>query len=361
MKVKPLMLMAIAVACGLVAMIGVQQVLQNGKRGKNPNLAKVYVAAQDIASGVLIHKEMLAAREVPKSVVPEGAITDYQDILDRALKVKAYAGEIILEPKLCKKGEVGASSTIPPGYRAFTLEVNNSQSHAGMIQPKDRVDVGFTYECKAGANTAPVRKTRTVMEYVEVFSVDDNRDLDKDSVDGKKASVKSISLLVTPKQFELLGHMQSKGNGNFHLALRNKNDDKTTPMKGVDDGYIDSGAYAALKDMGEIPDKEDTKHNPPPVNISDLNTFLKSFSTPEPPAPAAEKPAEPAAVVAPPPPPVKNTWKITIYGMDEPRVVEVDLDSDNPGAAATTPVNASDRKPVKRPDTKKPAPAKKSA
>lgn len=220
MKMKPLMLLAIAVACGLIAMVGVQQALNNGKRGgQDPNLVKVFAALDDIPAGLPITQEMLIPRQVHKSAVPEGAVTDLKQIEERALKVKAFKGDLIFDAKLCEKGQAGASVTIPEGMRAFTIPVTETQAHSGMIQPGDRVDVACAYSMPVKSGP-PIPKNRTIFEFIEVFAVDNNRDLDKEKVD-QKHTVKSLTLLVTPDQSVLLGLMQSKGATNFSFSLRN--------------------------------------------------------------------------------------------------------------------------------------------
>lgn len=329
MKMKPLMLLAIAVACGLVAMVGVQQAL-NGKRGgPDPNLVKVYAALDDIPAGMPITQEMLVQRAVPKNAVPEGAVTDMKQLEDRALKIKAFKGDLIFEAKLCAKGQAGASITIPEGMRAFTIPVTETQAHSGMVQPGDRVDVACSYDIRT-KNGPPVKKNRTILEYIQVFAVDNNRDLDKEKLD-QKNSVKSLTLLVSPKQCDLLGLMQTAGATNFNFSLRNPNDKPkvTEKKKSVDFFEIDSGAYEALRDMGMEGKMEDEKEKPKNSTLTDLDSFLKSNMALLSSAGSVLKtPAPPVAKDLPAP---KKFWKMTIYDNKGDKLTEeIDLTPQSP-------------------------------
>jgi pilus assembly protein CpaB len=323
MKMKPLMLLAVAVACGLIAMVGVQQALNNGKRGgDDPNLVKVFAAGDDIQAGIPITQEMLVSRQVHKSALPEGAVTDLKQIEERALKVKAFKGDLIFDAKLCKKGQAGASITIPEGMRAFTIPVTETQAHSGMVQPNDRVDVACAYEIRS-SNGPPLKKNRTILEYIQVFAVDNNRDLDKEKV-GQKQTVKSLTLLVTPKQCDLLGLMQSAGATNFNFSLRNPNDKPKVSEKkrSVDFTEIDTGAYEALRDLGMHEKPEVKKEKPKPTSLSDLDSFLKSNLSLLSAASTVTTKSPPAARVPAP----KKFWKLSILDNKGEKITEeIDL------------------------------------
>ena len=76
MRPKSLILLALALGCGLVASLGISQVLDS----KNGQVAVVetvpiYVALHNINLGDPIDEGMVSLEEWPKSKVPVGAIT----------------------------------------------------------------------------------------------------------------------------------------------------------------------------------------------------------------------------------------------------------------------------------------------
>jgi len=146
MKTKSIVLLAMALGCGLVAMLGVQQILSGEKQVKDTVL--VLVAKQEIGAGIKLEPAQVKFEEWPRENLPPGAVTDVAQYEERALKVRAYPGDVILLAKLGEKGEYGASTTIEKGLRVVTVPVNMTTVHSGMIRPGDRIDVLCTYTTK---------------------------------------------------------------------------------------------------------------------------------------------------------------------------------------------------------------------
>src|SRR5690606_991167 len=105
----------------------------------------VLVARQEIEAGVKLDMAQVSFEELPREAVPAGAVTEASQFEDRALKSRAYPGDVILQAKLGEKGQYGASTSIPEGLRVVTVPVNMTTVHSGMIRPGDRVDVLVTY------------------------------------------------------------------------------------------------------------------------------------------------------------------------------------------------------------------------
>ncbi|MCA9097750.1 MAG: hypothetical protein KDA36_05170, partial [Planctomycetaceae bacterium] len=164
---------------------------------------------------------------------------------------------------------------------------------------------------------------------IEVFAVDNNRDLDKEKVD-QKHTVKSLTLLVTPDQSVLLGLMQSKGATNFSFSLRNPNDKPkmTQKKRSVDFSEIDTGAYEVLRDLGVETDKEADKKSEKskPTTLADLDNFLKSnLSLLSAASTVTSKNNTPDADAEPLPAP-KRIWTMSIHdNKGEKMVEEIDL------------------------------------
>ncbi len=74
MKMKSLVLLAMAIGCGLVAMLGVRQVL-SGDKGAAVETVKVLVAVTGIMPGQPLDDTNVAFKDWPKDKVPQGAVT----------------------------------------------------------------------------------------------------------------------------------------------------------------------------------------------------------------------------------------------------------------------------------------------
>jgi pilus assembly protein CpaB len=116
-------------------------------------------------------------------------------------------GDWITKGKLTERGEFGFVGQIPPGMRVKTIPVDATQIHSGMLRPGNRIDILLSYVDKGVGRT--IQKTRTVLEYVEVFAVDNHVYGTGDKEGG--TSAKNISLLVTPEQGALLDLCMNKG------------------------------------------------------------------------------------------------------------------------------------------------------
>ena len=194
MKPQAVVMLAVAVCCGLLSMLGVRQVLKRSEEEREP-VVNVVAAINDIAAGVPLNGNNVRIVEVPESLVPEGAILTLEDIMERGLKTPVNAGEWILESKVGGKGQFGAVAKLPPGMATATIPVDATTTHSGMLQPGNKIDLLLTYHEAAGRGTE--QKTITVLEFVEVFAIDDK-------TNGTEANgtgvAKNISLVVTPEQ-----------------------------------------------------------------------------------------------------------------------------------------------------------------
>lgn len=223
MRGKSMLAFALAIGCGLVAMVGVQQALQNKKQDQDVDKVSVFVAAAEIQPGQTIDLNMLERRKFLRESVPPEAVTDVKQLEKRALTAKAMPGEIIRIDKLGAEGKTGASISIPVGMRTVTIPTTTTQAHSGMMQPGDRVDVMVTYRVQPPAGGREYPETKTIMGNVAVFATDAERDANS-GAEGAKGTMKNVSLLVTPEQAQIMTMAQSFGT--ICLALRNAGDNK---------------------------------------------------------------------------------------------------------------------------------------
>jgi len=194
MKPQAVVMLVVAVCCGLLSMLGVRQVLKKSEEDREP-VVNVVAAIGDIAAGIPLDESNVHLVAVPETLVPEGAILSLEEIRERGLKAPVNAGEWILVSKVGGKGQFGAIAKIPAGMAAATIPVDATTTHSGMLQAGNKIDLLMTYHEATGKGTE--QKTITVLEFVEVFAIDDQ-------TYGTEANgtgiAKNISLLVTPEQ-----------------------------------------------------------------------------------------------------------------------------------------------------------------
>jgi len=233
MRNRSLILLSVALACGLIASLGITRALS--KRSSAPEgvaleMVPILVAAQDIPMGDPITPEFLRSEPWPKHKIPRGAMTDIQEVLGRRPKTRIYANTPILENQLLGKGESAVDPTehIPPGYRVVSVQVDEVIGAGRLIRPGDRVDV-LVFIQRNPVRGIPETVTRTILQDVKVFAVGDQFDLQ--TVEKKSAiTARSISLLVTPRQAEIL--MLATELGSIRLSLRSHADGGVMELPG---------------------------------------------------------------------------------------------------------------------------------
>ncbi len=235
MRARSAALLMVAIACGLVASVGVTQALSNRAVAPSPvaiDGQSVFVAIKDIPLGETVTPDMLRVEQWPKDKVPEGAISHIEQFEGRRTKTKLYAGEILLERKLFQKGAGGAADDfIPKGYRAVAVKVDAVSGFHDMLSPGSRVDV-MVYLRYAPEQGIHETTTRCILQDIKVFAVNDT--LLPDSKDQSRTSAsreRTVSLLVTPEQAAALTLASEMGR--IRLVLRSPEDDQEAPISEV--------------------------------------------------------------------------------------------------------------------------------
>ncbi len=215
MRPKSLALLLLALGCGLVASIGITKVMTGGNgAGEGAGAqAGIFVAAADIPMGDRLTPESVKLQQWPKDRTPAGAISKIEDIKDRRVRTKLYAGEPILENRLVGKGvnEQGATAMIPVGYRVVPVKVDLVSGGSDLILPGDRVDV-MVHLVRDKSRGIDETVTRTILQDIKVFAVNDTLDIEKEKDEQ-----------VDPRQDDfLVGHSRTSGQGHAGHADGNR-------------------------------------------------------------------------------------------------------------------------------------------
>jgi pilus assembly protein CpaB len=320
MKPKTLMLLCVAVGCGLVAMIGVQQALNKPKVAEVATV-RILTALADINPGEPLNEENVGFKEIAQVGAPEDAVTKPEEFAQRSLKVAIVKGDYITKGKLNEKGVMGKSAQIPDGKRIFTINVDETQSASNMLTPGDKVDVAVTFDVRTP--TGMQTKSMTLLERVDVFAVQDQTKGDRiRSGDSGKVTARQVSLVVSPEEVNWL--LLAKRKGQLELLWRNPTDKTVNVTKAATDQLLadlrglDSSRNAGRSE--EVPTPA-TAEEPKPVQepkvveepkpaVPDLTAFLEKTQAA---IASLPKPAPPAAPAKPPVP----TWEVKVYRGNE--------------------------------------------
>src|SRR5688500_14663664 len=165
MKMKSLILIFIALGCGLVASIGISQVMSQGGGEAKLEMDQILVAKDPIDSGKPLQASMVQLEEWPKNKIPDGALRKVEDLEGMFSKYRFFKGEPILQAKISDK-RGGVIEDIPPGYRVSNIKVDEDTVMEA-ITPGDSVDVNVFLE--AGRNGIQKTGVYTILRNVRVF------------------------------------------------------------------------------------------------------------------------------------------------------------------------------------------------
>jgi len=312
MKNQSLILLVVAAGCGLVAMLGVKKVISQ-KPVETEETIQVLSAISDIEVGMRLDELNTKFVKVGISTAPEGAVTSLEEIAERSLKVPVMPGDWILKNKLTDKGEIGAVASIPPGMAVVTIPVDATTSHSGMMRPGNRVDLLLTYDDNSfGRN---IKKMITVMEFVEVFAVDDRiYGIDKEG----NGLAKNISLLVEPEQGKVVN--LAKRLGELCTMLRPNGDVTLSGKTEISSEFLSSsfsGSGHRNRSVMENRASEDNDELERPISLDESleqEMARTPFNGPEASAPVkAEKHDS------------TNMWTMEIYEGDKVRLETIEL------------------------------------
>jgi|GEM_PF-537374 len=317
MKPKALMLLAIAIGCGLVAMLGVQQAMQGSQKEVVIETRSVLTAVKDILPGEPLTEANVVMQELPVTALAnyaEDLVVKPEEYQERALMISVVKGDPIRKSKVSEKGAYKASSQIPKGMRINTFPASDSQTHSGMLKPGDKVDVKVAFTGRKG-----IMEIKTLLEYVEVFACENKTVKSEDNKNEQRA--RFVTLLVTPEQD---GYIElAKVKGQLSLSLRNPDDDELVNANGVDAKALEELQHSINK--GDIPDydqrysgDEGASHSP-----SEVAAPVEPAPSPDASAGGVQGFLQGPAVASVAVPDTKK-WKMTVYAGNDPVSVEVD-------------------------------------
>jgi len=219
------------VVVGLIAAILVFVVVSQA--GGSDDSQSVVVAKQDIPAQSRLVADMLEVKNMSADEVTPEAFTARSQVVNRITAEAINAGDQILPSMVSDRAGESLAFTIAPGKRAVSIEVKESVTAGGNVQPGDQVDVVgiFALDKEADINAvlavvAPGQDgvvtplgtdrnlTVTLLQDVTVLAVgqslakseeETSTIVTKPETDAEgRPKAKSVTLEVTPEQAQLL-------------------------------------------------------------------------------------------------------------------------------------------------------------
>ncbi len=269
MKPKTLILMVVAVVCGLGASYMTSRLLAERSMEEEQPQVMVLVAKKNLDMGQPLKnpKEIFTKKAFILGEEPKNAIKEYDELKERVLKRSLREGDFVSKGDLLDRDQVGISARLPKGMRAIGLRVNMEAIAGGFASlPHSRVDIISTFRRGDDKNSF----SQVLLQNVLVLAADTNPHRDENNR-AMPASVVTVAL----KPEDVLKVKTADTIGTLSLMLRKFNDNAKVDIpkvtveqvmtntagkndeilpSGEDDGG-DGGPVIANLDLPKLPDE----------------------------------------------------------------------------------------------------------
>lgn len=230
MSARTLIVVVLALVCGLCAALGIQGMRRSPSVAAAPppepvETESVVFAKEEIKRGDKLLAASIELKKLPKSFIPVGALTKESDAVERVAQVGLPKGGVVTASMLVQGSISPLAGRVPKGMRAVTILSPTAQtSLAGSLSKDDLVDILAT----RGGQNGPLGNPYAAVllqkiKVLGVFPKDENLLAEKAAA----GEVLSVTLLVDPEAATILEAAQATGT--IHIALRNPEDDEVSP------------------------------------------------------------------------------------------------------------------------------------
>ena len=227
MKQKNIILVAVAVGCGLVAAF-LTSTMGAGTK-KEEEKIQVLVASKDLSVGTQLKKEEIDSyvevKEFTKDTVPAQYIATKEELADKRVTRTLRKGESFNPLDVTKY----ASMNPPPGKDMVAIGCSLEQGVAGFVKPGVKVNVLASIPLRRQNGAAMVV---TFMVDMLVLAVDSQAQLQTENP--ATPTISMVSFAVTPEQALLLHGASTRG-CQMRLVLRNNSDAPEAKKKWTED------------------------------------------------------------------------------------------------------------------------------
>lgn len=283
MKPKTLILMLVAVVCGLAA--AYMAINLRGEGGEGGDKVMVVVAAGPLSNGTKIVdiNTQLKVKPFTKDQLPANYVSNPQDLNGKVLGRPIDEGGFVTLKDLS-----ALDNLFPPvgpdskdNIRAFTVRVNVESSLSGFLLPGARVDLLVSY------NNPNVKDTRvkfmgTFLQDVQVLAVGTQKVV---PVDGQSVipNAATITVALTPEQVQRVAWVVESRQ--VVVSLRRpgyKTQDQLSPVVGPYEGdTADGGTKADTEKPIQLPvAKKDIFPGTVNVNSANFKEYFEMLTVP---------------------------------------------------------------------------------
>jgi Flp pilus assembly protein CpaB len=233
MKPKTMILLVVAVTCGLGASYMTSKLLAERKGPPPEEKVRVLVAKARVTKYTVLKEpeKFFEQREMPKAIAPKSFFSDLAEIKDKRVN-KEFKADVHISPEDVADRLSGLP--IPDGFGSVGLKVTAASSVSFFVTPGDKVDVIWT---QRGDNPS----SRTMLRDVLVLSVGEKTTKPGEQ-DSSVMQAQTVNLAVTAKDAAKIALAEE--HGQLRLRLLKEGDPRETDSSSISlsDLKIDSGS-----------------------------------------------------------------------------------------------------------------------
>jgi Flp pilus assembly protein CpaB len=213
MKSKTLILLTVAVVCGLAASYMTSRLLAD-----RSEKISILIAKQKFGPWTPIKnpEDQFEFEERLKNEVPKNAVVKFESVKDHVIIKGMEKGDPVTMENLLSKEKGGLEVLLPQGKRAVAVRTTAEKVAGGFVLPGSRVDVIHTLR-----RNDKEAESHVVLQNILVRAVD-QQSLKPEDKPGMVPA--TVTLEVTPQQALILTRVQDQGT--ITLALRSYGDDQ---------------------------------------------------------------------------------------------------------------------------------------
>lgn len=218
MKSKSMMLMVLSMGFGLIAAIGISQVMGRSSSSQPATkMGPVLVAADHLDIHAPLTEENVKIENWPANIIPEDAVTSMEEIADMIVLSRLSKGmPIVSSQTVNEKEHTKNRLAIPEGFKVVAIKVAGDDTISGLLNPGDKVDViGFFKKRDRDGQTQT--SSKTFLKALRVWSVDGSVQANREQGGNGNGSA-IVGVLVNEKQSEDIYFAQKTGE--IKLVLR---------------------------------------------------------------------------------------------------------------------------------------------
>nr|WP_249365862.1 Flp pilus assembly protein CpaB [Pseudoalteromonas sp. NEC-BIFX-2020_002] len=237
-------MLLISILLGGIAAWSVGQYIQSKEDELRTHYSKsdvvkvpVIVVTRALTKGTIINQSSVAVREIPTSYLPAGTLhpSEFAEVDGQMLLEGLSIGQPLLRAYLPGKGLQQFSDILTDGHRAVTIQIDVTNSTAGLLVAGDKVDLYLLSEKKEDNPQLELLIERVNVLATGQITVDKNRDV-IDEVYKDPTNYSTITLDVSVLNAARVS--LAKEHGKFVALLRNRVDELIVRDRLVDSSSL---------------------------------------------------------------------------------------------------------------------------